>query len=202
MYAIDLWEWWLETFSFTSHHLTVESNNSLITFSHTFYSRIWPSHGDCCLPVELRALPHTANIYQRSAGGCCWFCHPGCKQSGKAGERESRFRREQEANGEEHLFKSQGSSISRVFCVCGLVVFPVEVGWCGGTKHKETLFKRVQLRQLSQILYTSEWINPRHCETTVVCLCFLRANTQRCSVAPCCLMLLWKLFSSRFYTLM
>lgn len=90
-----------------------------------------------------------------------------------------------------------------MFCHCVWMYFPVEAGWRGGTKHKETLFKSVQMRQLSQILYTSEWISPRQWGSTMVCLSFLRVNTQKCTprnVTPCRLMLLWKLFSSRFYT--
>lgn len=65
-----------------------------------------------------------------------------------------------------------------------LDVFSVEAGWCDGTKHKETLFKCVQMRQLSQILYTSEWINPRQWETTMARLSLLRVNMQKCTVAP------------------
>lgn len=54
-----------------------------------------------------------------------------------------------------------------------LDVFSVESGRCSGTKQEETLFKRVEMPQPSQILYTSQYINSRRWETTVLCLRFL-----------------------------
>lgn len=136
-----------------------------------FYSIKWPLQYNCYLPA-LRA--HNFTTYQIFASvqqvAAVDFTTLSASRAGRQVRGchdldESKKRKE-----EEEALKSQETSLSQVFCLCTWMYFQFKQDDVEGTKHKETLFRSVRMPQLSQSLYTSERINPKQWETTVVCL--------------------------------
>lgn len=150
---------------------------------------IWPSHNDCRQVEHTTLTHHTTHIYQCSAGLLL------CKQRWKAGERESRFRREQDG-------KSMYSSHRKpAFHLCSAPVVGCLFSRSGVMRRDKTQGDAVQkcwnasaiTNSLHFRMNKSQTVRNNRGESQL----FKSEHREMHCRTIFCLMLLWKLLSLR-----